>query len=199
MKTINSILILILAVCYSCHSVEKTNQKKVAFGIYETIKTGGISQPILDSLTMENIQPENDRRLPIIGYLKKSDTLVFQPNLLQRDIRLLRTAYPVDTERNYYALVMIKPTPSITLADIKRTLSTGTTVEIQFNLSGSRKWAELTKNNIGNMVAFVIGDEIYSMPAVGAEIKNGIALIAGQGDEMAAKKISDELNSSLPR
>jgi len=57
----------------------------------------------------------------------------------------------------------------------------------------------MTKNNILKLVAFTIDNLIYSTPEVNAEIKGGTALINGFIDQAEARKISESLNSSLPR
>jgi preprotein translocase subunit SecD len=62
----------------------------------------------------------------------------------------------------------------------------------------AKKWADLTKTNIGKMVAFKIDDSIYTLPKIMAEIKTDEALINGLGNEMNAKNISQALNSSIP-
>jgi len=64
-------------------------------------------------------------------------------------------------------------------------------------MKGDKKWAELTKNNIGKMVAFTIDDLIYTMLNIMTEIKTGEALINGLGNETNAKNISQALNTSI--
>lgn len=67
-------------------------------------------------------------------------------------------------------------------------------VEIYFNMKGSNKWADLTKNSIGKTLAFIIDDMIYTMPLINAEIRNGVAVINGLENETSAKNISESLN-----
>jgi preprotein translocase subunit SecD len=67
-------------------------------------------------------------------------------------------------------------------------------VEIRFNLKGARKWAEMTRNNIGKTVAITIDDRVYALPTVMAEIKEGRAMISGLENEDTALKISEALN-----
>jgi preprotein translocase subunit SecD len=48
------------------------------------------------------------------------------------------------------------------------------------------------------MVAFIIDNQIYTMPLINGEIRNGAALINGLENETIAKNISESLNSSIP-
>lgn len=198
MKTTNLLTIAILFALHSCNSGEKSNAQKVRFGIYETVKVKEIPNSIIEMLKTTNIQFEKDKQLPIIGYILKTDSVHFQVDFSKENIKMVKTIYTIDKEGKYYALVAIKYKPVINNSDIQKTKSKKQNVEIYFNLNGSRKWADMTKNNIGNMVAFTIDEQIYSLPNVNGEIKSGIALISGLGNETIAKKLSDSLNSSIP-
>lgn len=44
-------------------------------------------------------------------------------------------------------------------------------------MEGATKWSDLTKQNIGKSVAFIIDNQIYAMPEINSEIRNGVALI----------------------
>jgi preprotein translocase subunit SecD len=44
------------------------------------------------------------------------------------------------------------------------------------------------------VVALVIDGEVYSLPYVNAEIRNGMAMITGLENEELAKKLADRLN-----
>ncbi len=64
-------------------------------------------------------------------------------------------------------------------------------------MKGAKKWADLTKQNIGKTIAFIIDNQIYTMPVINGEIKHGVALITGLKNETFAKNISESLNSSI--
>jgi preprotein translocase subunit SecD len=196
MKTIQFLTIVVLFTLCSCNNGGKTNAQKVTFGIYETVKIKDIPASIIDSLKTKNIRLETDTQQPIIGYLLKSDSLNKQIFLSKEDINLVRSAYPVDGEGKYYALVAIKKNPVIDNSDIQKTITRNQIVEIHFNLNGARKWAKATKNNIGNSVAFIIDNQMYNMPIINGEIKSGMAIINGLKNETIAKKICESLNES---
>jgi preprotein translocase subunit SecD len=197
MKTTIFLTIVFLLVLNSCNRKERTNEPKVRFGLYETVKISDIPISVIDSLKIKNMQQEKDKKLPIIGYILKGDSINSQVDLTKGEIKFIRTFYPVDKEGKYCALVAVKQFPVINNSGIQKTKSKRQNVEIYFNLDGARKWAEMTKNNIGNMVAFTINDQIYAMPYVNAEIKNGVALINGLENEALAKNISASLNASI--
>jgi preprotein translocase subunit SecD len=197
MKTTSFLTIMILFILCSCNSAEKTNAQKVNFGIYETIKIKDLPSSIIDSLKTKNIKLEKDEQQPIIGYILKSDSGIMKVACTKENIKLVKTAYPIDKEGKYYAIVALKGNPVISNSDIQKTKGKNQNVEIYFKLDGAKKWANLTKNSIGNAVAFIIDDQIYTMPKINAEIKNGAALINGLENETLAKKISTSLNSSI--
>ena len=120
--------------------------------------------------------------------------MVYQPVLSKENFKLVKTIYTVDNEQKYDGIVALKTNPGIDNSDIKKTKCNGNMVEIYFNSKGAEKWAELTRKNIGNSVAFIIDNQIYSMPIVNGEIKNGIALINELENEAIAKSIAESLN-----
>ena len=198
MKTLSFISILFLFVLYSCNSGTNTNRPKVTFGIHEVVKISEIPNAILDTLKSKNVQIENNPQQSIIGYITKADSLVLQPDLSKGNYKFVKTIYPVDKDQRYYAIAAIRPGSVIDNSHIKKTKANVNNVEIYFNMEGANRWAELTKKNIGNTVALIIDNQIYSMPVVNGEIRNGIALINSLENEDDAKIISESLNLSIP-
>ncbi|NOQ27027.1 MAG: hypothetical protein GQ564_16825 [Bacteroidales bacterium] len=205
MKTLNLVTIIFLFIFFSCSSQVSTNAEKVNFGIYETVKTNEIPDHILDSIKAKNIRLKNNPQSAIIGYILKSDLSVLQLDFSTENIKLVKTFYTGDTSKvsnainpdsEYYAIAAVRLSPAMNNSDIKKTKANGNYVEINFNLKGARKWADMTKNNVGNIVAIVIDNQIYSMPRVNSEIRRGIAGISGFENEFIAKEISESLNAS---
>jgi SecD/SecF fusion protein len=197
MKIFKVLIVILLFVFYSCNSGVKTNAKKVTFGIYEIVKNNEIPDSIIDTLKSINVQLENNPQQPIIGYITKADSLVLQLDLSKENIKLVRTHYPVDKDKKYFAIVAIKSNPVIDNSYIQNSKSKGNNVELYFNMEGAKKWADLTKKNIGNTIVFIIDNQIYAMPIVHNEIRNGVALINRLENEMFAKDISESLNSGI--
>ena len=53
------------------------------------------------------------------------------------------------------------------------------TVSMSMNTDGSRRWATLTKNNVGRAIAIVLDGYVYSAPNVNSEITGGNSQISG--------------------
>src|SRR3989339_608086 len=72
-------------------------------------------------------------------------------------------------------------------------------VSLQFNDVGTKLFAEITKNNIGKMVAIYLDGSPISTPVVREEIPNGQAVISGSFTPTEAKLLVGRLNSgALP-
>ena len=199
MKTFNLITVIILFTFFSCSTQVNTNVEKVNFGVYEMVKTNEIPDHVRDSIQARNVQLENNTKTAVIGYILKSDLSVVQLDFSEENIKLVKTFNIVDPDKEYYSIAAVKLSPVMNNSDIKKTKVDGNNVYIYFNLKGARKWADMTKNNVGNMVAFVIDNQIYSMPRVNSEIRKGIAMIYGLENEIIAKEISESLNASIPK
>jgi len=72
-------------------------------------------------------------------------------------------------------------------------------VQIEFTSEGAKKFADITKRNIGKIVAIVLDDQIISAPVVQQEIVGGSAVITGSSDVNEANRLSIALNAgALP-
>lgn len=77
--------------------------------------------------------------------------------------------------------------------------STGAQVSIEFNDEGAKKFAEITKRNIGKPLAIFLDDQYVSAPTVQQEILGGSAVISGDFTTEQAKALSIQLNAgALP-
>jgi len=72
-------------------------------------------------------------------------------------------------------------------------------VQIQFIPAGSKKFADITKRNVGKSVAMVLDDTVVSAPVVNEPITQGDAVISGNFTTEQAKQLSVQLNAgALP-
>ena len=72
-------------------------------------------------------------------------------------------------------------------------------VSLQFNEEGSKIFAQITKDNIGKIIAIYLDGEMRSNPVVREEIPNGQAVISGSFTPAEAKQLVGYLNSgALP-
>lgn len=59
-------------------------------------------------------------------------------------------------------------------------------VTVKMNDEGAKKWAKITEENIGNPLALVANDEVYSVPMVTSKIERGTTMISGDFSEQEA-------------
>jgi protein-export membrane protein SecD len=72
-------------------------------------------------------------------------------------------------------------------------------VSLQFNDTGTKLFADITKKNVGKMVAIYLDGAPISTPVVREEIPNGQAVISGNFTPTEAKQLVGRLNSgALP-
>lgn len=72
-------------------------------------------------------------------------------------------------------------------------------VQLQFNAEGTKLFAEITKANLGQVVAIYLDGQAISLPTVQSEITNGTAVINGSFTITDAKELARRLNAgALP-
>ena len=72
-------------------------------------------------------------------------------------------------------------------------------VSLQFDDTGTKLFAQITKNNVGKMVAIYLDGAPISTPVVREEIPNGQAVISGNFTPTEGKQLVGRLNSgALP-
>lgn len=197
MKKIFLVSVTFLMILFSCKTETNTKGEKVEFGIHEVVQSNEIAIPIIDTLKSMGVNIESNPQKPILGYITKEDSLIFQLDLSEENFKLAKIISMIDEEQKYCAIAGIRPKSVMSMSFIKKTKANGNNVEIYFNLDGAKEWADFTKQNIGKSIAFTIDNQIYSMPLINGEIKHGIAMITGLKDEIHSKHISESLNISI--
>lgn len=71
----------------------------------------------------------------------------------------------------------------------------GNVVSMTMNSEGSKQWARVTGNNIGNCVAIVLDDYVYSFPRVNTAIEGGRSQITGDFTIEEAQDLANVLKS----
>jgi preprotein translocase subunit SecD len=205
MKKLSVLMFALLLTTYACNNNPNGDEPKVSFGIYETVmirdlpgltaaEPGSTAEGSTRQIfTGENLVPNADSLSAIVAYAHVDSTFSISAPA-DSQVKLLRTASPVDPEQHYYAFVAVKAQPVLTGSDLKTTKPNKDLVEIRFNLKGARKWAEMTRNNIGKTIAITIDDRVYALPTVMAEILEGRAMISGLESEETAVRLSAALN-----
>jgi len=154
---------------------------------------------------------------PMVGSAAIADTamvnnMLRQPivrSLFPRELRLLWTVKPQGRTENVLQLVAIKvPTrgePPLTgdvIVDARQDFdhtSGAANVSMTMNSEGAREWRRLTSANIGNSIAIVLDDYVYSFPTVQSEIGGGRSSITGNFSVAEAQDLANILRAgSLP-
>lgn len=154
--------------------------------------------------------------LSVVGYTNVLDTAdvnkiinsAMAKKILPSDCKLLWSAKPSDalTVKNMYELHAIKVTSTngraplegdvITEASDEFNHITGAPeVSMKMNSDGARRWATLTKANIGKAVAVVLDGSVYSAPRVNGEITGGSSSISGNFTIEDTKDLANTLKS----
>ncbi|MEX0883915.1 MAG: protein translocase subunit SecD, partial [Cyclobacteriaceae bacterium] len=130
--------------------------------------------------------------------------------LLPRNIRFLWSVKPQENEGmellELYAIKAPRGTDQALLegdviTDARQTLDQGSrpAVSMQMNADGARRWRKLTSENIGNRIAVVLDNFVYTAPTVQGEIPSGQSEITGNFTMEEAKDLANILKSgTLP-
>jgi len=137
---------------------------------------------------------------PVIGYTSTPGMSHFESLLKESgstDYNLMSTRFSATNRGISRAIISLQNKPFIDISDVKTTIAQENAVEVRFTFRGSKRWAKMTKTNTGKSIAFVVNNEIWSLPVVNAEIRSGVALITGIEDKETAEKLSAMLNKSI--
>jgi preprotein translocase subunit SecD len=196
MKTLNLYLFVTLIAFISCKQNDNQTQDKASFEIYETIAQKEVPINLIEEFQQMNMQLNTDTHSPIIAFVPVDSTMQLS-QIVNDKVKFLQTAQPVDKDKKYIAIVAVKNQSSLNTSDLKKTKPIQNNIEIYFNLQGASKWSDMTKSNIGKMIAFSINNKIYALTSVNGEIKNGTAIINGLENAELATKVSSSLNANL--
>ena len=152
---------------------------------------------------------------PVAGYAHYKDTaevnrLLAIPevkNALPRDLRLKWgvKAADFDNSGQVFELYAIKSTERNGRAPLEGDVIVDAAdtydqfgkpcVSMSMNTDGSRRWAALTKNNVGRSIAIVLDGYVYSAPNVQNEITGGNSQITGNFTPELTKDLANVLKS----
>ena len=161
------------------------------------------------------LQPAHPQSLAIVGYANERDTAAINKiiysetakQIIPSDVKLLWGAKPADgmTNKNIYELYALKVTQTSGRAPLEGDVITNAKdefdqfgrpcVSMQMNTDGARKWAQLTKMNVGKAIAIVLDGVVYSAPRVNGEIPGGSSQISGNFTIEDTKDLANTLKS----
>lgn len=191
-------------------------QMKKKAGAAEKESASQMEQAKKEHPLLSIFQPTGNGALSLVGYASARDTAevnkiiysALAKQILPSDCRLLWSAKPADgiQAKNIYELHAIKVTTTNGRAPIEGDVVTdakdqfnnltGTPeVSMTMNSDGARRWAALTKANVGKAIAIVLDGTVYSAPRVNGEISGGQSSISGNFTIEDTKDLANTLKS----
>ena len=151
----------------------------------------------------------------IVGYADYKDTATINrifampevKKILPRDLKLMWgvKASELDKTGRMFELYAIKSTARNGRAPLEGDVVTDARnsydqfnrpcVTMQMNTEGARRWATLTKNNVGHQIAIVLDGYVYTAPNVNGEITGGNSEISGNFTPEETKDLANVLKS----
>ena len=161
------------------------------------------------------LQVNSSGQGPVVAYANYKDTAEINKYLSMREIQAelpkdLRlkwgvSAYEYDPKGQTFELYAIRSTERNGRAPLEGDVVVSAkdeydqfgkpAVSMSMNTDGSRRWAQLTKQNIGKSIAIVLDGYVYSAPNVNTEITGGNSQITGHFTPEQAKDLANVLKS----
>ncbi|MCF0254807.1 protein translocase subunit SecDF [Bacteroides heparinolyticus] len=163
-------------------------------------------------LAILQVNPNNG---PVAGYANAKDTAEINKYLsmpevmaeMPKDLRLKWgvSAFEYDPKAQTFELYAIRSTERNGKAPLEGDVVVNAkdeydqygkpAVSMSMNTDGARRWAQLTKQNIGKSIAIVLDGYVYSAPNVNNEITGGNSQITGHFTPEQAKDLANVLKS----
>ncbi len=190
---------------------DKNNKKNIAESTNAQLEEAKKLHPLLAML-----QTTGQNSLALVGYASVRDTaainkLIYSPlakQILPSDVKLLWGAKPADgiQAKNIFELYALKVTSTSGRAPLEGDVVTDASdqfnhltgapeVSMSMNSEGARRWAALTKANVGKAIAIVLDGVVYSAPRVNGEIDGGQSSISGNFTIEDTKDLANTLKS----
>ncbi len=163
------------------------------------------------------LQTTGNGQLSLTGFANVRDTAAINKiiygaiakQVLPSDLKLLWSAKPTDMikgAKNIFELHALKVTTSNGRAPLEgdvitdakdefNNLTGAPEVSMSMNSEGARRWAALTKANVGKAIAIVLDGAVYSAPRVNGEIDGGNSAISGNFTIEDTKDLANTLKS----
>ena len=182
-----------------------------------------LQQEASEAETMERIRKQNPLLSlmnytqsyggsPVIGIVNKTDTAAVNAmlaskiarDILPSDLILRWTVKAIDEKQTMYQLIALKagkggkaPLGGDVITDARDDFDKiqGSVVSMTMNAEGAKVWEKLTHDNIGNAIAIVLDNQVYSFPNVNSAISGGSSQITGGFSPEEAKDLANVLKS----
>ncbi|MDR1458812.1 MAG: protein translocase subunit SecDF, partial [Bacteroidales bacterium] len=171
--------------------------------------------PLLSKFEFNNQpSPETGKYGPLVGYCLGRDTadinrmlgLDVVKNLFPLDLVLCWHAKTGKDKSPIYQLIALKKsgnkeTDAVldgkAIVDASQDFNdrSGNEISMSMNRDGATKWKKITEDNIGNSIAIVLDNLVYSYPTVNSVIPNGRSSITGAFSLEEAKDLANLLKA----
>ena len=224
MQSVDAKLRTLLAANEPETEAEKATEDKKVVSSADSIAAALKGQSQDDAATLAQIKKEhpllailqvNPNGGPVVGYANHKDTAEVNKYLqmkevqadMPKDLRLKWGVAPVsfDPKAQTFELYAIRSTERNGKAPLEGDVVVDATdefdqyghpaVSMVMNTDGARRWAQLTKQNIGRSIAIVLDGYVYSAPNVSNEITGGRSQITGHFTPEEAKDLANVLKS----
>ena len=174
----------------------------------------GVSEPVVQIQEGGFISGNNDEKLivdlPGVTDVEKATAMIGQTPLLEFKIEGPKTPQTATVDKNGNVNLNADLNPQYVSTELTGRYLKKAVLEfdqntrepkvgLQFDDTGSKLFAEITKNNVGKIVAIYLDGAPISTPVVREEITGGTAEISGSFTPTEAKQLVGRLNSgALP-
>ena len=178
-------------------------------------QTANLAQIKKDHPLLAIMQVNPNGQGPVVAYANYKDTADINKYLsmpeiqseLPKDLRLKWgvSPYEYDPKAQTFELYAIKSTERNGRAPLEGDVVVNAkdeydhygkpAVSMSMNSDGARRWAQLTKQNVGKAIAIVLDGYVYSAPNVNQEITGGNSQITGHFTPEQAKDLANVLKS----
>ena len=155
---------------------------------------------------------ENGKYGPLVGYALETDTaeinrilnLDIVKNILPQDLKLCWHAKTGKDNSSVHQLIALKAVgeqgcvldgKAVSDAHQDFNQQSGNEISMSMNPVGAKKWKKITEENVGNCIAIVLDDLVYSYPRVNDVIPNGRSSITGAFSLEEAKDLANLLKA----
>ena len=168
--------------------------------------------PLLSKLGLNDRPMQDGKMGALVGYCHGKDTAAVMQmlnldiikSMLPQNLVLCWHSKTGKDKSPWYQLIALKSVgeqgyvlDGRVVADAKQDFNdrAGNEISMTMNSDGARLWKKITENNIGNAIAIVLDNLVYSYPTVNSVIPNGRSSITGQFSLEEAKDLANLLKA----
>ncbi len=168
--------------------------------------------PLISRLQLNDRAMDNGKFGPLVGYCHESDTadvnamlnLEVVKNMMPQDLKLCWQAKLGKDKTPFHQLIALKSVgdegavlDGKVVVDARQDFNdrAGNEISMTMNAEGAKQWKKVTEENVGNCIAIVLDNLVYSYPNVNDVIPNGRSSITGGFSLEEAKDLANLLKA----